>query len=445
MATTDYAKYYRDNPDLADHKPAGTSPEDFAKKHWEEHGQREGRASPVQSEKQKKENIEYVRNNPDLRENAEAHGYTADETAKFATWHFDTYGKDESRLNEPGNIRLKSGKDEPLSSKHFGGRDVEKVLQASVRAGDLSELWQAREEIGEGEWKLENFRAAGWNVDPDRPYGRGLLSDDVVVKSGVGQLGVTGDARFLQDRYIDEAIRNDFPPEWIDQATGKWEGPSELAGYWGELTNAIRNEAGELRASRDLPEGPWTDIDPLAVGPRGGPWGVGNLLDGTQGSGWQGKPGGPAGETDFLAYRPGSEAYWQSYLGPELTGSLMRMKQPAIHQASLGYLPGEQRDPINWANYLGFDGKLDKQFQGHIPQGIWTSDPTGYTGLTQPRGNMAGYQGAPWKFAAQPSPMIAQPAWTPYDISPQAAGQWTGLLGDWAAPTLNTTNLLGVA
>ena len=155
--------------------------------------------------------------------------------------------------------------------------------------------------------------------------------------------------------------------------------------------------------------------------------------------------GGPAGETDFLAYRPGSEAYWQSYLGPELTGSLMRMKQPAITPAALGYLPGEQRDPTAWANFLGYDGKLDKQFQGAIPQGIWTPDPQGYTGLTKARGGMAGYQGAPWRFAAQPSQMIAQPAWTPYDISPQAAGQWTGLLGDWAAPALNTTNLLGVA
>jgi hypothetical protein len=188
------------------------------------------------------------------------------------------------------------------------------------------------------------------------------------------------------------------------------------------------------------------------AGPAGG---------GGVGTGWNvGGPGGPAGETSLLAYRPGSEAYWKSYMGPDLTGSLMRMKQPAIPQAALSYLPGEQRHPFAWLEYLGMGGmnedytlrNVDKQFQGAIPQGVWSNDPQRYRALTQDRvvpgyehGTIKGYEGAPWQFAAQPSPMIAQPAWTPYDISPQAAGQWTGLLGDWAAPALNTTNLLGVA
>jgi len=168
-----------------------------------------------------------------------------------------------------------------------------------------------------------------------------------------------------------------------------------------------------------------------------------NLLSsaGKKGRGWQvGGPGGPAGETDYLAYRPGSEAYWRSYMGPKLTGSLMRMKQPAVTQASLGYLPGEIRDPTSWRSFLGYDGKLDKQFQGAIPQGTWRTGLAKYPGLGQ-----AGIRQPGWQFAAAPSQMIAQPAWTAYDISPQAAGEWTGLLGDWAAPALNTTNLLGVA
>jgi hypothetical protein len=167
-----------------------------------------------------------------------------------------------------------------------------------------------------------------------------------------------------------------------------------------------------------------------------------NLLDtgGKKGRGWQvGGPGGPAGETDYLAYRPGSEAYWRSYMGPKLTGSLMRMKQPAIGEAALSYLPGEFRSDKSkqmWRDYLGFDvpgAKYDKQFQGLIPQGSWRRSPSGYPGKPG------------WEFASAPSQMIAQPAWTAYDITPQAAAEWTGLLGDWAAPALNTTNLLGVA
>ena len=174
-------------------------------------------------------------------------------------------------------------------------------------------------------------------------------------------------------------------------------------------------------------------------------------------TGWNvGGPGGPAGETSLLAYRPGSEAYWKSYMGPKMTGSLMRMKQPAATQASLGYLPGEVRDLRNWNNWVGAGGILkdasgnvvwenkprdySRQFQGAIPQGTWRTGLAQYPGLGQ-----AGIRQPGWQFAAAPSGMINQPAWTASDITPSAAAEWTGLLGDWAAPKLNTTNLLGVA
>ena len=159
------------------------------------------------------------------------------------------------------------------------------------------------------------------------------------------------------------------------------------------------------------------------------------------GTGWNvGGPGGAVGETSLLAYRPGSEAYWKSYMGPKMTGSLMRMKQPAATQASLGYLPGEIRDPTNWANFQGYDGPLSRQFQGVIPMGTWRRSLSQYPGLGD-----AGVRQPGWQFAAAPSGMINQPAWAAYDITPQAAAEWTGLLGDWAAPAINTTNLLGAA
>ena len=171
-------------------------------------------------------------------------------------------------------------------------------------------------------------------------------------------------------------------------------------------------------------------------------------------SGWgEGDDPGEAGEMSLLAYRPGSRAYWDEYMGDNLRGSLMRMKQPAVAQASLGYLPGEIRSEESrqmWNDYLGMGpgSKFTKQFQGMIPQGTWRTNPASYVGLGPgivESGLHPGERRPGWQFAAAPSQMIAQPAWTAYDISPQAAGEWTGLLGDWAAPALNTTNLLGVA
>ena len=151
------------------------------------------------------------------------------------------------------------------------------------------------------------------------------------------------------------------------------------------------------------------------------------------------------GDMNLLAYRPGTKQYWDTYMGPKLSDSLMQYKMPPIRPAPLSYVPGEQRAQGAWENFLGMGGlgekarKYDKQFQGHIPQGVWATDPARYADLTKT------YSGAPWKFSAPQTAMVAQPAWTPYNITPAVNTQRAGLLGDWAAPALNTTNLLGAA
>ena len=158
---------------------------------------------------------------------------------------------------------------------------------------------------------------------------------------------------------------------------------------------------------------------------------------------------------DYLAYRPGSKKYWSEYMSPGLEGSLMKMRPQTDFssiQTQLGYLPGEQRDAPSWLRFLGMGGKtptweveargLDKQFQGAIPQGVWTT-PAGMGALTNKPGRE--YPGAPWAYAAKAAPSYKMPAWTPHDISKSALGDWRGLLSDWAAPELNTTNLLGAA
>ena len=153
------------------------------------------------------------------------------------------------------------------------------------------------------------------------------------------------------------------------------------------------------------------------------------------------------GSMDLLPYRTGTPDYWKKYISPKMTDSLMQFKLPNAKTGGLSYLPGEVRDPKSWGNFLGMGGTLpggyklrkgplDNQFQGFLPQGTWRRSAENYPGkpgwdFTAPRTNL--------------SQMVAQTPWTPQNLAPAAATQWTGLLGDWAAPAINTTNLLGVA
>jgi hypothetical protein len=181
---------------------------------------------------------------------------------------------------------------------------------------------------------------------------------------------------------------------------------------------------------------------------------LGGLLGGGGGGGGGTDFKVPAGSVDMLAYRPGSRPYWDRYLGKDIRKGLMDFQLPKTYQTSLGYLPGEIRDPENWAKYQGMggsrvvDGKViwdlptglrSNQFQGLVPQGTWRTNPATYPGLQAGSSNRQ----PGWQFAAAPSQMVNMPDWTPYNISPTEAGKWKGLLGDWAAPKLNTTNLLG--
>ena len=210
--------------------------------------------------------LNYVLSNPDLRENAEAAGLTNAEMAEWGQIHYENHGKNEGRQNTPTAVTNPEGYTQTLGARHYQGRDPNEVLQASVRAGDPSEMWEAREDI-RPEWNLGQYTAEGWNLAPDVPYKRGILGDAIKIDEGVGQLWSEGDKRFLQDRYEDAAIANDFPVGWVGEE-GTWKGPEELAGHWSDITNAVRNEAGELRAIRDRPSTGWAGTDVLGVGDR---------------------------------------------------------------------------------------------------------------------------------------------------------------------------------
>ena len=372
--------------------------------------------------------LKYIQMNPGLREGVEALGFTRQETIDWAKWHWSSHGESEyaggagGRLNTPWTTNLPEeqfAQPNPHDMANF-----EAFIQGAGKH-PLSEMWASRGDIDPA-WNLGQFTGQGWNFDPDAPYMRGLLGDNINVEAGVGQLWSEGDPRFLQDRYIDAAIANDFPVNWVGEG-GSWEGPTELAGYWGQLTNAIRNDAGELRAIQDRPDTGWAGMDVLPVGDR---W-SGDLRPGSTGLADQGGLGS--------LYRPWTQSYWDQYLGPDIKKSLFSMKAPPVEQ-SLAYLPGEFRDPAGWRAVLDAPG--DKM--ENIPAGAWRHGTMGPSGLNAP-GWPTAAQGNPWQFTSPASAtnIAYVPGFTGADISPAAAAEWSGLLGGLTAPPLNTTNLLG--
>ena len=205
--------------------------------------------------------LNYILNNPGLRESAEAMGYTQQEMIDMGDWHWNKYGKNESRRNTPFKTEL-PGERTALPNPH----DIAN-FEASVRRGDPSEMWTARSDIDPA-WNLGQFSGTGWNFDPDNPYGRGILGDTIAVDAPVGQLYDTGDPRFLQDRYQDPYIAEDFPVGWTTPQN-TWAGPEQLGGYWDAITNAQRNELGELRSVVGRPETGWAGPS-VSPGTRGG-------------------------------------------------------------------------------------------------------------------------------------------------------------------------------
>jgi hypothetical protein len=379
--------------------------------------------------------LRYIQTNPGLREGVEALGFTRQETIDWAKWHWSSHGESEyaggtgGRLNTPWTINLPQEEFAQPNPTDIAG------FQAFIQgAGDhpLSEMWQARKDIGAAAgtpWDVGQFTAQGWNFDPDAPYMRGLLGDTIGVEAGVGQLTDAANKRFLQDRYVDAAIANDFPVNWVG-AEGEWKGPSELAGYWSQMTNAIRNAAGELEAITDRPDTGWAGSDVLPVGPR---WSGDVRPDGTT----LADQGGLGS-----AYRPWTQSYWDKYLGPDIKKSLFSMKAPPVEQ-SLAYLPGEFRNPAGWRAVLDAPGDLME----NIPAGAWRRGTMGPTGLNAPGWPALG-QGNPWQFTSPASAtnIAYTPGFTGADISPAAAADWHGLLsnlGDTPRIDASPTSLLG--
>ena len=237
------------------------------------------------SEAEKKDYIEYVQTNPDLRERSEALGHTRQEMAEMGQKHYETFGVGQYIYDEAkGGATYEINKEKRANYlNQYAGVTVgdegarqrkyeiaEKDFEAAIRgfaggdnwlydAGETSDLWRSRglldDDYGD-DWTLANFKGEGWNFNRDNPYHRGILKDAIEVNEKIGHLRSEGDPRFAQDRYTDEFRANDYPEGWVD-AQGNWHGPPQIEGYWNALRDATRNEAGDLRMPYDEPEGGW--------------------------------------------------------------------------------------------------------------------------------------------------------------------------------------------
>ena len=178
---------------------------------------------------------------------------------------------------------------------------------------------------------------------------------------------------------------------------------------------------------------------------------------------WTPTESGAAGSANLLDYRPWTKNYWKENIAPDAQG-LLYMNKPQ-RDYGLAYLPGEMRDPVNWAAGAGAGGT------GHIPGGGWRFSDKRYTTQTNPatgKPYAAGKQPhAPWRFTSgdaqstniYSSPPVINPVtgavtpggnpWnaTSMNLTPAQGTAWQGLLGNLGdTPTINTTtkSLLGV-
>ena len=219
--------------------------------------------------------INYLRYNPDLREYAEAQGLYGKQAADWGRAHWHLHGrKNDARINQPGQITdetwLTRDFDIPVIPKVYsdmGLKSRDEIFKWHLGQMTPSEMWDVRREL-DPNWNLKNFQPEGWNYAQDIPYGEGLIGDTLALSHSlgqdkVGQLIDTKERRFLQDRFEDKFITNDFPSDWV--TNNKWTGPPALKGYWDTLTGAVRDDQGILRAAWDRPYEGWGNF----VAPEG--------------------------------------------------------------------------------------------------------------------------------------------------------------------------------
>jgi len=311
----------------------------------------------------------YLLNNPDLREHTEALGLYGEQAADWGRWHWDTFGQyNDKRINTPTEIKDPGLKRQvwesaeiPQVYKDLGLKSLSDILKYSVGTMTPSELWEVREALGKeggADWSLESFDPEGWRYEADNPYAEGLLGDTLLLNKDlpggkpIGQLVDEDDLRFLQDRYNDAFIQNDFPDTWISPDK-EWTGPAGLEGYWNTMTNAYRDAAGDLRSAWDRPDQGWYGFDSgVDIGPRGG-GGIG-IVGGGSGSGSGSQfGGGPMGIGGLMLGTPYTQPAPQDWSGIMPTDRRLQSQRELVDNQGLLYQPWASGQAIapNLLNY----------------------------------------------------------------------------------------------
>ena len=309
----------------------------------------------------------YLLNNPDLREHTEALGLYGAQAANWGRWHWDTFGKyNDKRINTPTEIKdpglmtkVWSHAKIPQVYKDLGLKTTDDILKYSLGTMTPSELWEVREALGKeggADWSLESFDPEGWRYEADNPYAKGLLGGTLLLNKDlpggkpIGQLVDEDDLRFLQDRYNDAFIQNDFPDTWISPDK-EWTGPKGLEGYWNTMTNAYRDAAGDLRSAWDRPDQGWYGFDSgVPIGPRGG-GGIG-IVGGGSGSGSQ-FGGGPMVIGGVMLGTPYTQPAPQDWSGIMPTDRRLQSQRELVDNQGLLYQPWASGQAIapNLLNY----------------------------------------------------------------------------------------------
>jgi hypothetical protein len=347
----------------------------------------------------------YLLNNPDLREHAEGLGLYGEQAADWGRWHWETFGKhNDARVNTPfktGDPGLKGQVHQyaeiPKVYKDLGLNTLDEVFKYSLGTMTPSELWEVREALGKeggADWSLESFDPEGWRYEADNPYAKGLLDDTLLLNKDlpggkpIGQLVDEADLRFLQDRYNDAFIQNDFPDTWISPDK-QWTGPKGLEGYWNTMTNAYRDAAGNLRSAWDRPDQGWYGFDSgVPIGPRGG-GGIG-IVGGGSGSGSGSQfGGGPMGIGGLMLGTPYTQPAPQDWSGIMPTDRRLQSQRELVDNQGLLYQPWASGQAIapNLLNYQVPSGSpsnpiFDPSLAGNLIGGSAAGTGTGTGTIT---------------------------------------------------------------
>ena len=311
---------------------------------------------------------DYVLNNPDLREHAEAANMTDAQMKKFGETHYEKYGKDEGRLNTPTKTELPEERNAPLEARHYQDRDPRKVLDASLETGLLGGQWEA-------DPTRDLPQTYSLEADPTYRPGTGFLG---------GQPGIEGGEAPVTPPVTPPVTQPGIDPRMLGGLPGRGVPPGYGGGYGNYPVLGLGTPSGlSYPNAQDAAQG-WAGQLGFNIDPRGGlllrPWEARSWqLSGIDPNLWNapfagggllggGYPGGGYIQPGFPSPGPTIPPGWTPSLGgpvPPGGGTV----PPGNENGKPIRLPGE---PEGWTPPLDFVVDPIKVAGGQGPFMQWT-------------------------------------------------------------------------